>query len=67
MSLIQFHRKLKQTIQILKQINLAHSMCGKIELPVLTLTGWEATHLRHKNKTIKIVNKRTKRHSKFNA
>ena len=30
-----------QTIQILKQINLAHSMCGKIELSVLTLTGWE--------------------------
>lgn len=42
-------------------------MCGKIELPVLTLTGWEATHLRHKNKTIKIVNKRIKRRSKFNA
>ena len=41
MSLIQFHRKLKQTIQILKQINSAHSMCGKIELPVLALTGWE--------------------------
>ena len=30
-----------QTIQILKQINLAHNMCWKIELPVLTLTGWE--------------------------
>ena len=40
MSLIQFHRKLKQTIQIVKQINLAHSMCGKIELAVLTLSGW---------------------------
>ena len=38
-------RKLKQTIQILKQINLAHSMCGKIELPVLTLTGWEVRAL----------------------
>ena len=41
MSSIQFHRKLMQTIQILKQINLAHNMCWKIELPVLTLTGWE--------------------------
>ena len=41
MSLIQFHSKLKQTIQILKKINYAHSMCGKTELPVLTLTCWE--------------------------
>ena len=41
MSLIQFHKKLMQTIQILKQINLAHSMCGKIEPPVLTLTSCE--------------------------
>ena len=45
MSLIQFYRKLKQTIQILKQINLAHSMCGKIELPVLTLTGWGSWYI----------------------
>ena len=42
-----------QTIQILKQINLAHSMCGKIEPPVLTLTGCEVGALSYVSYSLK--------------
>ena len=66
-------RKLMQTIQILKQINLAHSMCGKTSsfntdwLGSRCIKLFQLLTYEHKNKTIKTVDKRTKRRSKFNA